>query len=1140
MVAMNTHFRFLKSIIPNPWICIQDNIGLEIVWLKRIIIAVFLFIFALLTVQESSAQINEYQPRKKKISLSPEPPQPFDARIHSSQGQTFTMRMEADGELIADVDITVKIDHPRPSDLYVGVVSPLGLEVKLHEDLPASAGGKYSIDAVYNSKDNPVGLLSSLVGSFPHGNWTLVVKDKGTEVEGSLIEFSVDVEFVDYAFLEQYNDPSDRFQNLSLFVDGYGCIGDRNISAEIPPNNVITNYKSLGAFYDPPTEAVPIRNTVHFSSLIVHHRNKNWHLTSLDVLDTYPEDRHPSIEIQKISGTALNESRNTDIYSSHFLLDSGNESLVCDLIQWVTWCRIDNQASLLLIQEYSFETETVPDDPTVITRYIYPLMGNPLAANQFQTPDYAGVNTFNMTEIRPGDYKPEIYVFDKVESSTTQISTFIGIGYKPENHDLWGYEITHEFINMNPGLLAELLLVGTHINNMFPDSRNWNDYNGDGVTDHIPTNPLFPAMALSTKLNFNANGKARYVALTRWGYSSPSIILNATQPMWTDPWEETGEPVPSPTPTETPSPTFTPSPTYTPTNTPTVAPTPTFTPTHSPTPIPTATFTFTPSPSPTATFTPTATPSPTWTFTPTFTPTATFTATVMPSPTFTPTATYTPTSTPSPTWTLTPTFTPTETFTPTATPSPTYTPTHTPTVAPTPTFTPTATPSPTWTFTPTFIPTETFTPTITPSPTVTFTPTPSPTIVRPTPTFTLTPTATPTPIFSFLCTNSFSIQQFSSIAIGSRPVDLIVADLTQDGHPDVVTSAPSLGQVILFESTGEPHEPLRKSVFPAGVEVEFLACGDVDGDGSQDICALSYLDEKLVVLLGGGAQPFSRRLEIEMPYFDVSPLQRLGRVQPMVCRDLDRNPPDEIYVLQLQEGWFNALVRIEVDPTTLDPRSQRFALDGLAPQDLQALDFVDIGQGRDTELVLITQRNPAVIICERLDGARFQVRDKFSLEDTLLGNNMTGFRKWDADGDGLPDLFVVPFDGSLRLLSSHSGRFHQTKIARLPERAIHDDVLVTDLDRDAKNDLMIISRQRSGGDSYEQLSVLCGENPGEFTDAVTFVTGRRSSPFSSLRLGTLDLNRDGWEDIVFLDDFSKELVLLLNTSQTLVPHWNWH
>nr|HQH72780.1 VCBS repeat-containing protein [bacterium] len=292
--------------------------------------------------------------------------------------------------------------------------------------------------------------------------------------------------------------------------------------------------------------------------------------------------------------------------------------------------------------------------------------------------------------------------------------------------------------------------------------------------------------------------------------------------------------------------------------------------------------------------------------------------------------------------------------------------------------------------------------------------------------------------------------------------------------------------------------------------------------------------------LGGGSKPFSRRVEITIPFFDVSSLRTLGRVQPMIFRDLDQDRADEIYVILLEGAWFNSLTQITLDPATLAPRFQRFAIDGLAPQDLQALDFMDTGNGQSDDLLLFTTRNPSVAVCGRGEGYRFQFREDFPLEDTIQGNNMTGFRKRDADGDGRADLFVVPFDGSLRLLSANGSHIQESKIARLTERAIHDDVLVTDLDRDGKNDLMIVSRQSSGGNSYEQLSVLCGDNPGEFTEAATFVTDRISSPFSSLRLGSLDLNRDGWLDIVFLDDFSKELVLLLNTSQTRVPHWLWH
>ncbi|MFB3785970.1 MAG: FG-GAP repeat domain-containing protein [bacterium] len=923
-------------------------------------------------------------------------------------------------------------------------------------------------------------------------------------------------------------------------------------------------------------------------------------MSSLDIANT---NYQPSVKIEKVANTEY-WWRPKEVYKSHFVLENNDNPLACDLIQWVTWCDIDYQKSILLVQEYNFKIEKIPDEDIVVTRYLFPMMPK-LHGIEDLTEDFAAVTGFQRADPEKEDYPPELYSFDKyVTLPEAMESTFIGIGFQPAYHELFGFDfdlgnratdllfnkINHDGLSLkseNPQIITK------------EQHDKWRDFDGDWVTDPGAsdfTNPYYPVMALSTKLKFSQKtNKARYVALTRWGYNSPSVIVSATQPMWTDPWVDPEEPTPTNTPTETPVPptptptftptitptpsnTFTPTRTHTPTRTPTLTFTPTFTPTVTPTFTPTFTPTNTPSPSPTLpatdtptpspTYTPSPTPSPTATFTPsptvtpmytippvpTSTPTSPGTPTITPTftpiysptpppsptptitPTFTPTATFTPTF--SPTETFTPTFTPTATFTPTETPSPTFTPTNTPTATYTPTWTPTDTPVPTPTETPTA--TFTYTPTITPSPTATFTPTPSPSVIPPTPTFTFTPTATPTPILTVLCTNNISIQQFSSIAIGSRPVDLLVEDLTQDGNPDVLTSAPVQGDVLLFEATGDPNQPLRKTLIPAGVEIEFLAAGDVNGDGFPDIAALSYLDEKLVILLGGGTKPFSRRVEIEVPYIDVSPLRTLGRVQPLVCRDLDQNRSDELYVIELAGGWFNSLVQIRIDDATLDPSFQRFAIEGLAPQDLQAIDFMDTGNGQTDDLLLFTTRNPSVTVCAREEGARFRVREDFPLEDTIQGNNMTGFRKRDADGDGLADLFVVPFDGSLRLLSANGSRFHQSKIARLTERAIHDDVLVSDLDRDGKNDLMIVSRQSSGGSSYEQISVLCGDNPGEFTEAATFVTDRLSSPFSSLRLGTLDLNRDGWLDIVFLDDFSKELVLLLNTSQTRVPHWIWH
>ncbi|HPO99872.1 MAG TPA: FG-GAP-like repeat-containing protein [bacterium] len=585
---------------------------------------------------------------------------------------------------------------------------------------------------------------------------------------------------------------------------------------------------------------------------------------------------------------------------------------------------------------------------------------------------------------------------------------------------------------------------------------------------------------------------------------------------------------PAPTPTNTPTRTSTP--TRTPTRT------PTFTPTATATPAPT----FTPTSTWTPTLTPTYTPTPSHTPTPTLTSTPSYTPTRTPSPTRTPvtTPTFTPTSTtlPSPT----PTPSATATRTPTATPSPS--PTHTATAAPTPSPTFTAVPSPTRTptFTPTPSPTATFTPA--PSATSTWTPSPTPT-TRNTPTPASSPTATPTPLIQFLCTNNFVLQQYRTISFPSRPADLIVRDFTGDDLPDFITAVSAEREIWLFEATGSLDNPFTIQKLPVPIEPEYLAGGDINGDGFVDICALSYLDERLVVLMGDPDHHFTRTIEIPVPYYDLTRNLTYGRNQPLACADTDQDSRHEIYILHEDDQGWPAIYQYAIQSVTAGPpvtTSRKLHLQGTAPREIQAMAFNDINQDGIPELQIFTISNASLVVYDRISATEYQESIRFSLENTMFGNTVSGFTLSDATGDGFPDIVVVPFDGTIRLFSYQDGRLRHGTIGDLGEFAKHEDVLIADLDQDEKMDLLVVSHSKSGMAPYQQISVVCGEKPGEFKEAVTFPANRLST-FFPLRLGAIDFDQDGLQDIFFLDIAAREAILFLNRSDasTAIPDWRF-
>ncbi len=513
------------------------------------------------------------------------------------------------------------------------------------------------------------------------------------------------------------------------------------------------------------------------------------------------------------------------------------------------------------------------------------------------------------------------------------------------------------------------------------------------------------------------------------------------------------------------------------------------------------------------------------------TSTTTFISTATPTWTYTSTPTYTPTSTSTSTPTQSPTKTPTSTFTP----SPSMTPANTFTLTPTlkNTFSPTMTPA--YTVTPT--PLKTSVPTNTPikSPT----PLPTPPV---TPTIQLTPTATP--IVAHLCTNDFSLNHFETIKFESDLEGLITEDFTNDGHKDVIIALPRSQELVLLEASSDSSNLFLKSNYSIEIETEFIAAGDINGDGNLDLCALSYFDERLVVLLGNETGVFEETVSIEIPFYDVMSNKLLGRNQPIACADSDFDERDEIFAVIEKNGQFNQLMQFKLDANGNELISKEIILHENPFDTIQMINLSDYEAHSGLELAIVSLDTFSVMFYHQESQFSYNINQIFSLEDTLFGNNMTAYETGDVNQDGKEDLLLLPFDGTVRLYTSfNSGAITEERVGDVdfsevnPIGATLDDAVISDLDKDGIVDLLYVSRGK-GVYGVDMISVVCGQQQGEFENTVTFQTNRPKETFSTLRVEQLDLNRDGYDDLVLSDDIAQELVLFINMSRTGVKEWS--
>lgn len=91
-------------------------------------------------------------------------------------------------QLISEVDVTVNLDHPDPTDLKVTVIAPDGTQVVLRDH-----GAGFLGPVIYDERVAPVQSLAAFVGHRSKGDWTLRVEDTRAGSTGSLKGWSLRV-----------------------------------------------------------------------------------------------------------------------------------------------------------------------------------------------------------------------------------------------------------------------------------------------------------------------------------------------------------------------------------------------------------------------------------------------------------------------------------------------------------------------------------------------------------------------------------------------------------------------------------------------------------------------------------------------------------------------------------------------------------------------------------------------------------------------------------------------------------------------------------------------------------------------------------------------------------------------------------
>jgi len=106
--------------------------------------------------------------------------------IPDGTGQIDSTRVVAVPQTITEVDVTVNLEHARPTDLKVSLIHPDGTMVALRDHSPGFTG-----EAQYDDRVDPVQSLVAFAGKRSQGTWKLRVVDDVTGIAGTLKGWSL-------------------------------------------------------------------------------------------------------------------------------------------------------------------------------------------------------------------------------------------------------------------------------------------------------------------------------------------------------------------------------------------------------------------------------------------------------------------------------------------------------------------------------------------------------------------------------------------------------------------------------------------------------------------------------------------------------------------------------------------------------------------------------------------------------------------------------------------------------------------------------------------------------------------------------------------------------------------------------------
>lgn len=325
-------------------------------------------------------------------------------------------------------------------------------------------------------------------------------------------------------------------------------------------------------------------------------------------------------------------------------------------------------------------------------------------------------------------------------------------------------------------------------------------------------------------------------------------------------------------------------------------------------------------------------------------------------------------------------------------------------------------------------------------------------------------------------------------------ISLAVADFNGDAKPDIAVTSTGCNTCGVTILRGNGDGTFQSPLFTANLGGPYyVAAGDFNGDGKQDLAVIGFLPTNLnvpavFILLGNGDGTFTLKTTFT------------GISNPQSVALGDFNGDGKLDMAVVDRTTSSVSVFLGNGDGTMQAPINTAGLGIAAATYLAAADF---NKDNKLDLALADQNSNHVVVLLGNGDGHFQAARSFALASSAGGFDVA---VGDFNGDGVPDIAATnPVAGTVDiLLGKGDGNFQAAAAFNaVPLNGQATNVALGDFNKDGKLD--VITSVNNGS----SVSVLLGKGDGTFLPPLLVATNQAPG-----QLAIADFNEDGSPDWV--------------------------